>query len=104
MKTQELTQEQLIDAIFKAVGSEATYERCINGNTDPIEWLIHTASSCRTLRDELWEERQSEWKKAHEHAIKIAGVDVESNYIKTEDLRKLSIGEIADKIAEIETY
>lgn len=100
---QELTKEELIDAIFKAVGSGATYANCILHKTDPIEWLIDRVTQCRESRDELWKERQNEWADTHEKAHRVAGTEIESRYIKIEDLRKLSIGEIADKIAEYQT-
>lgn len=101
---QELTKEELIDAIFKAVGSEATYAKCLQHDVDPVEWVIDSVSQCRKSRDDLWKDQRNKWKKVHERALKDVGVEIESRYIKVEDLRKLSIGEIADKIAEIDSY
>lgn len=101
---QELTKEELVDAIFKAVGSGATYAKCMQHDTDPVQRAISSVESCREARDNLWKDQRNKWKKVHERALKDAGTEIESRYIKVEDLRKLSIGEIADKIAEIDSY
>lgn len=101
---QELTKEQLINAIFKAAGYNATFENIVKQGLSPQELVVQYVETNTKLMNDLWEERRNEWKKVHERALKDAGTEIESRYIKVEDLRKLSIGEIADKIAEIDTY
>lgn len=101
---EELTKEELIDAIFKAAGYRATYKDCVENDENPDEVIVrYIARDIKTLKD-LWKDRNNEWEAARERAYRNAGTEIESRYIKVEDLRKLSIGEIADKIAEIDSY